>query len=52
MVIDPVFFFGELSQKFDLKNVISTNSKDFSWKNGPNPQNFEKKKNHIARFLQ
>ncbi len=25
------FFIGEFSQKFDLKNVISTNTKDFSW---------------------
>jgi hypothetical protein len=24
-------FIGEFSQKFDLKNVISTNTKDFSW---------------------
>jgi hypothetical protein len=25
------FFIGELSQKFDLENVILTNTKDFSW---------------------
>jgi hypothetical protein len=41
----PVFFFiGEFLQKFDLKNVISTTSKDFSMgKNGPNSPNLEKK---------
>jgi hypothetical protein len=26
-----VFFIGEFSQKFNLKNVMSTNTKDFSW---------------------
>jgi hypothetical protein len=25
------FFIGEFSAKVDLKNVISTNTKDFSW---------------------
>jgi len=47
-----VFFIGEFSQKFDLKNMISSNTKDFSWKNGPNSPNFEKKKIQIAKFLQ
>jgi hypothetical protein len=39
----PVFFFiGEFSQKLDLKIMILTNVKDFSWeKNGPNWPNFE-----------
>jgi len=27
----PCFLLGEFSQKFDLKNVISTNTKYFSW---------------------
>ncbi len=40
-----VFFIGEFLQKFDLKNVISTTSKDFRWeKNGPNSPNLEKKR--------
>jgi hypothetical protein len=37
------FFIGEFSTNPFLKNVISTNIKDFSWKNGPNSPNFEKK---------
>jgi uncharacterized membrane protein len=46
-----VFFGGEVSPNFDLKNMISTYRKDFSMeKNGPNTQNFEKKIK-IARFL-
>jgi hypothetical protein len=28
---------------FNLKNIISTYTMDFSWKNGPNPPGLEKK---------
>jgi hypothetical protein len=26
------YFFGQISQNFDLKNMISTYAKDFPWK--------------------
>jgi hypothetical protein len=32
-----VFFFGKISSKFDLKNMILTYAKEFPWKKtGPN----------------
>jgi hypothetical protein len=43
-IFHPMFLFffgGEISQNFDLKNMISTYSKDFPWK----------KKAKFARFL-
>jgi hypothetical protein len=50
--IHNVFFIGEFSQNPSLKNVISTNIKDFSWKNSRNSPNFEKNFFfQIARFL-
>jgi len=50
----PVYFFiGEFSQKFDLKNVILTNAKEFSWEKWLfKLAKFRKeKKIQIARFL-
>jgi hypothetical protein len=32
---------GGISQNFEMKNVISTHTTDFSWKNGPNSPDFE-----------
>jgi len=45
IVGNKVFFFGdEISPKFDLKNKISSYSKDFPWKkNGPNSPYFKGK---------
>jgi hypothetical protein len=49
----PVFFLlGEFSQKFNLNNVISTNTKDFSWNKWSEFAKFRGKKIQIARFLQ
>jgi hypothetical protein len=36
-----VFFFGKILPNFGLKNMISTYTKDFPWKNGPNSPSFE-----------
>jgi len=38
------FFIGEFSRKFDLKNVISTNNKDFSWEKWSKFAKISKKK--------
>lgn len=35
------FVLGKISPNFDLKTIILTYPKDFSWKNDPNPPNFE-----------
>jgi hypothetical protein len=35
------FFTGELSPDFDLKNIILTYTKGFSWKKWPNSPDFE-----------
>jgi len=51
------FFFalgGEISPNFDLKNMSSTYTKDFSWgeKKELNSPDFEgKNKSHISRFF-
>jgi hypothetical protein len=43
---------GEFSPNFDLKIMISSYTKDFSWeKNGPTLPDFEFKKFQIARVL-
>jgi hypothetical protein len=42
-----VFFSDEFSQKFDLKDAISTNTKDFWWKKWSSSAKFR-----IARFLE
>ncbi len=34
-------FFGEILPNFDLKNMISTYTKDFARKNGPNSPDFQ-----------
>jgi len=54
ILASSVFFGGgdEISPNFDLKNKISTYTKDFSKKhNGSNSPNFKEKKIQIARFL-
>jgi hypothetical protein len=38
------FFIGEFLQKFDLENVISTNTKDFSWEKWSRFAKFQKEK--------
>jgi hypothetical protein len=40
-----VFFIGDFLQKFDLKNVILTNTKDFSWEKLSKFAKFRKEKN-------
>jgi len=32
---------GGILLNFEMKNVISTHTTDFSWKNGPNSPDFE-----------
>jgi hypothetical protein len=47
-----VSFTGEFSPNFDLKNMNSTYTKEFSWQNnGPNSLDFKEKKFGIARFV-
>jgi hypothetical protein len=50
-VINSVFLIGKISQKFDLKNVILTNTKDFSWEKWSKFAKFWRKKIQIVRFL-
>jgi len=38
------YFTGEFLPKFDLKNVISTYAKDFSWEKLPKFARFQKEK--------
>jgi len=45
------FIIGEFSRNPYLKNVISTNIKDFSWKIGPNSPNFEKKEKFKSPYF-
>jgi hypothetical protein len=45
------FFIGEFSPNPHLKNVISTNIKDFSWKIGPNFAKFRKRKKNSNRQI-
>jgi hypothetical protein len=40
-----VFFISKFSQKFYLKNVISTSTKDFSWEKWSKFTEFQKEKN-------
>jgi hypothetical protein len=45
------FFSSEVSPNFDLKNMISTFTKDLPWeKNGPNSPDFEGFFFHLAIF--
>jgi hypothetical protein len=47
-----VSFTGKFSPNFNVKNMISTYTKDFSWeKSGPNSPNFKLKKFQIAKVL-
>jgi hypothetical protein len=47
-----VFFRGEILPNFNLKNMILTYTKGFSWKKkGPNFPDFEGIKIQISRFL-
>jgi hypothetical protein len=38
------YFTGEFLPKFDLKNMISTSAKDFSWEKLPKFARFQKEK--------
>jgi hypothetical protein len=40
-VKSSVSFTGEFSPNFDLKNMISPYTKDFSWKKNPNSPDFK-----------
>jgi hypothetical protein len=44
-------FFGEILPNFDLKNMISSYTKDFPWKKWPKFVRFPIKKFQIIRFL-
>jgi uncharacterized membrane protein len=46
-----MFYFWWKFVNFILKKMILTYAKEFSWKNGPNLQNFEGKKIKIDRLL-
>ncbi len=48
------FFIGEFTQKYELKNVISTNTKELSWEKWSKFAKFRKKKKKIktVKFLQ
>jgi len=45
------FFYWRISPNPHLKNVISTNIKDFSWKIGPNFAKFRKRKKNSNRQI-
>ncbi len=48
----PVFFsIGEFLQKFDLKNVISTTSKDFRWEKMVQIRQIQKRKENSNRQI-
>jgi len=42
---------GEISRKFDLKNMISTYTKDFSWRNWSKFARFQRKINPIRQIF-
>jgi hypothetical protein len=43
-MLNNVSFIDEFSWNFNLKNMILTYTKDFSWKMGPNSIDFKRKK--------
>ncbi len=45
LLVHSDYFTGEFLPKFDLKNMLSTYAKDFSWKILPKFARFQKEKN-------
>jgi hypothetical protein len=45
------FFWGQFSTNFDLKNMISTNTKGFAWNKWPTVGRFPETKFEITRLL-
>ncbi len=47
---DNISLIGEFPSHFNLKNMISTNTKDFSWEKWHKFARFQRKKFQISRF--